>query len=98
MSTPAPAPPATPSLDKHLIITPLVNCMQNVVFTFMLFFFLEAGMFYRCLATKFVSPMDSWPGLPHNMWYSMIIFGIVNRDNVRILLDEESIHNVLLQQ
>jgi hypothetical protein len=85
--TPAPAPTAIAAvLDKHL--TTLVNCLQNVVNFLMLATFVDAGMFTSCYAAKVVSPVESWKGLFFNMWYAMLVFGmmVAFKDTLEALL------------
>jgi hypothetical protein len=93
MSSPAPAPAPAPAstaiavvLDKHL--TTLVNCLQNVVNFLMLATFVDAGMFTSCYAAKVVSPVESWKGLFFNMWYAMLVFGmmVAFKDTLEALL------------
>lgn len=73
-------------LDKHL--TTLVNCLQNVVYFLMLAMFVEVGMFFPCFAARIVSPVESWKGLFYNMWYSMLVFGMMMafKDTLEALL------------
>jgi hypothetical protein len=76
MSTATPSPAALPHpLEKHL--TTLVNCTQNVIYFIMLMNFIETGMFTSCYAAKVVSPVESWTGLFFNMWYGMLVVGIM---------------------
>ena len=77
MTTPAaaPVPSAMSVVDKHL--TSIMNCMQNVVYVMMLLHFLETGMFWICFAAHTVSPMASWKGLFYNMWFSLLVAGIM---------------------
>lgn len=95
MSSPVPAPAPAPApastaiavvLDKHL--TTLVNCLQNVVYFLMLAMFVEVGMFFTCFAARIVSPVESWKGLFYNMWYSMLVFGMMMafKDTLEALL------------
>jgi hypothetical protein len=97
MSSPVPAPVPAPAtapastaiavvLDKHL--TTLVNCLQNVVYFLMLAMFVEAGMFASCFAAKIVSPVESWKGLFYNMWYTVLVSGMMMafKDTLEALL------------
>ena len=87
MSTATPSPAALPHpLEKHL--TTLVNCVQNVIYFIMLAHFLEACMFIPCFATRIVSPVESWTGLFYNMWFSVLVFGMMMafKDTLEALL------------
>jgi hypothetical protein len=87
MSTATPSPAALPHpLEKHL--TTLVNCVQNVIYFIMLAHFLEACMFIPCFATRVVSPVESWTGLFYNMWFSVLVFGMMMafKDTLEALL------------
>jgi hypothetical protein len=87
MSTTTPAPAALPHpLEKHLAT--LVNCAQNVIYFIMLVHFLESCMFVPCFATRVVSPVESWTGLFYNMWFSVLVFGMMMafKDTLEALL------------
>jgi hypothetical protein len=76
MSTTNPAPDAlSHPLEKHL--TTLVNCLQNVIYFIMLVDFIKTCMFFPCFAAQVVSPVESWKGLIYNMWFSVLVFGMM---------------------
>ena len=89
----APTPATTPALsatavvlDKHL--TTLVNCLQNVIYFIMLVNFVETGMLAPCFAAHIVSPVESWTGLFYNMWFGLLVFGMMMafKDTLETLL------------
>jgi hypothetical protein len=91
MSSPASAPALASTaisvvLDKHL--TTLVNCLQNVVYFLMLAMFVEVGMFFPCFAARDVSPVESWKGLFFNVWYTVLVSGMMMafKDTLEALL------------
>ena len=90
----APTPPATTLalsatavvFDKHL--TTLVNCLQNVIYFIMLVNFVETGMLAPCFAAHIVSPVESWTGLFYNMWFGLLVLGmmVAFKDTLETLL------------
>jgi hypothetical protein len=85
MSTTTPAALAHP-LEKHL--TTLVNCLQNVIYFIMLANYVETGMLFACFASRVVSPVESWKGLFYNMWFGVLVFGMMLafKDTLQALL------------
>jgi hypothetical protein len=73
-------------LDKHL--TTLMNCLQTVLYALLLMLFVEVGMSNSCFCAKIVSPVESWKGLFYNMFYSMLVFGMMLafKDTLEVLL------------
>jgi hypothetical protein len=87
MSAPVPPPTTTATvLDKHL--TTLMNCLQTVLYALLLMLFVEVGMSNSCFFAKIVSPVESWKGLFYNMFYSVLVFGMMMafKDTLKVLL------------